>query len=125
MMPDELSRYIQDFARPRTSPHWRKGSFYSQTATYGEFYWELYEGPWYDFNNDNKEVRIAFFLHGMHHLSIAYMLRTIFYHIGVEFTLVLLDRIKKNPYLWYELRDEMDDYDRDTLFLSCLERIYV
>jgi hypothetical protein len=83
MMPDELSRYIQDFARPRTSPHWRKGSFYSQNATYGEFYWELYEGPWYDFDHENQEVKIAFFLHGMHHLSIAYMLRTLFYHDSI------------------------------------------
>jgi len=120
MMPEELSRYIQDFARPRTSPRWRKGSFYNQTATHGEFYWELYEGPWYDFHHENQEVRIAFFLHGMHHMSIAYMLRTLFYHVGVEFTLVLLDRVKKNPYLCSELSNEIDD-----TFLSCLERIYV
>jgi len=37
----------------------------------------------------------------------------------------LLNRVKKNPYLWSELSNEMTLYDRDTLFLSCLERIYV
>ena len=125
MMPDDLSRYIQDFARPRTSPQWRKGSFYCQNATYGELYWELYDGPWYDFNHDNQEIRIAFFLYGMHSLSIAYMLRTLFYHVGDGFTLTLLDRIKKNPYLWSELRDEMADYDRDTLFVSFLNNLVI
>ena len=27
MMPTELSRYIQDFARPRSRPDWRQGSY--------------------------------------------------------------------------------------------------
>jgi hypothetical protein len=113
MMPDEISRYIQDFARPRTSPQWRKGSYYHQQATYGELYWELFEGPWYDFNHTD-EIMMAYFMHGMHHLSIAYMLRTLFQHKGEDFTLALFDRIKCTP-LWMELLDE----------LGHLERIYV
>ena len=122
-MPDEISRYIQDFARPRTNPQWRKGSLYCQRATYGEFYWELFEGPWYDFDHSD-EIMIAYFIHGMHNMSIAYMLRTLFYRKGDDFTLVLFDRVKKNPYLWSELRDEITDYD-DTYFLDNLERMYV
>ena len=119
MMPDELSRYIQDFARPRTSPQWRKGSYYCQHATYGEFYWELFEGPWYDFNNTD-EIMIAYFMHGMHNMSIAYMLRMLFYSKGETFTLLLYDRVKRTP-LWYELLDEM--YGHDPVFH--LERIYL
>jgi hypothetical protein len=125
MMPDEISRYIQDFARPLTSPHWRKGSFYSQSATYGEFYWELFEGPWYDFHHENQEVKIAFFLHGMRTMSISYMLRFLFHHVGDDFTLLLFDRVKRNATIWYDLLEEMRGYDRDTLFVANLERIYV
>lgn len=124
MMPDELSRYIQEFARPRTNPQWRKGSFYCQHATYGEFYWELFEGPWYDFDNTN-EIMMDYFMHGMHNMSIAYMLRTLFYHKGEVFTLLLFDRVKHNPYLWNELRDEMTEYSRNTSFVVNLERFYV
>ena len=123
-MPDELSRYIQEFARPRTKPQWRKGSFYCQHATYGEFYWELFEGPWYDFDNTN-EIMMDYFMHGMHNMSIAYMLRTLFYHKGEVFTLLLFDRVKHNPYLWNELRDEMTEYSRNTSFVVNLERFYV
>jgi hypothetical protein len=123
-MPDELSRYIQDFARPRTNPQWRKGSYYSQHATYGELYWELFEGPWYDFDNTN-EIMIHYFMHGMHNMSIAYMLRTLFYHKGEVFTLLLFDRVKQNPYLWHDLRDEMTEYSRNTSFVVNLERFYV
>ncbi len=124
MMPDELSRYIQDFARPRTSPQWRKGSFYCQHATYGELYWELFEGPWYDFDNTN-EIMIDYFIHGMHNMSIAYMLRTLFYHKGQVFTLLLFDRVKQNHYLWDELCVEMTEYSRNTSFVVNLERFYV
>jgi len=114
MMPDEISRYIQDFARPRTSPQWRKGSYYSQQATYGELYWELCEGPWYDFQHTD-EIMIAYFMHGMRNMSIAYMLRTLFLHKGEEFTLLLFDRVKCTP-LWNELLQELGFH---------LERIYV
>lgn len=124
MMPDELSRYIQEFARPRTNPQWRKGSYYGQHATYGEFYWELFEGPWYDFDNTN-EIMIDYFMHGMHNMSISYMLRTLFYHKGEVFTLLLFDRVKHNPYLWNDLRDEITEYSRDTSFVVNLERFYV
>lgn len=124
MMPDELSRYIQDFARPCTNPNWRKGSFYCQHATYGELYWELFDGPWYDFEH-NKETMIAFFIHGMNHLSIAYILRNLFYHKGQLFTLILFDHVKRNPYLWRNLRDEMEVYNIDAYFVSNLERMYV
>jgi hypothetical protein len=120
MMPDELSRYIQDFARPRTSPHWRKGSYYCQHATYGEFYWELSDGPWYDFENTDENM-IAYFMHGMHNMSIAYMLRMLFYSKGETFTLLLYDRVKRTP-LWYELLDEM--YGHDPVVFH-LERIYL
>jgi len=124
MMPDELSRYIQDFARPCTSPQWRKGSFYCQHATYGELYWELFEGPWYDFDQTD-EIMIAYFMHGMRNMSIAYMLRTLFYHKGEVFTLLLFDRVKRNPYLWRDLRDELEVYDIDAYFVFNLERMYV
>jgi hypothetical protein len=124
MMPDELSRYIQDFARPCTRPQWRKGSFYYQHATYGEFYWELFDGPWYDFDQTD-EIMIAYFMHGMRNMSIAYMLRTLFYHKGETFTLLLFDRVKRNPYLCRELRDELEVYDIDAYFVFNLERMYV
>jgi hypothetical protein len=124
MMPDELSRYIQDFARPCTNPNWRKGSFYCQHATYGELYWELFDGPWYDFEH-NKETMIAFFIYGMNNMSITYMLRNLFYHKGQLFTLMLFDHVKKNPYLYRNLRDEMEVYDIDAYFVSNLERMYV
>jgi len=123
-MPDVLSRYIQDFARPRTSPQWRKGSYYSQHATYGEFYWEMFDGPWYDFYHEKDEIKLAYFLHGMHNMSISYMLRTLFHHVGDDFTLLLFDRIKHDPYLWNELCDEIDGYIRDSS-LHHLERFYV
>ena len=123
MMPDEISRYIQDFARPRTSPQWRKGSFYFQHATYGELYWELFDGPWYDFVNTN-EIMIDYFMHGMHNMSISYMLRTLFYHKGEVFTLLLFDRVKHNPYLWGELSIELMVYEPAS-FVVYLERIYV
>ena len=123
MMPDELSRYIQDFARPMTTPTWRKGSYYRQHATYGELYWELFEGPWYDFEH-NDETMIAYFIHGMNNMSIAYMLRNLFYHKGEVFTLMLFDRVKRNPYLWGDLRNEMEFYDIDAYFVSNLERMY-
>ena len=124
MMPDELSRYIQDFARPCTSPQWRKGSYYCQRATYGEFYWELFEGPWYDFNNTD-EIMIDYFMHGMHNMSIAYMLRMLFYHKGEVFTLLLFDRVKRHPYLWRDLRDELEVYNIDAYFVFNLERMYL
>ena len=124
MMPDELSRYIQEFAKPRTNPQWRKGSLFCQQTHFGELYWELFDGPWYDFYN-TEPIMIAFFTHGMYKMSIAYMLRTLFYHRGDELTYLLFDRVKKNPYLWNELREEMADYDRDTSFVVNLERMYV
>ena len=124
MMPDELSRYIQDFARPCTSPQWRKGSYYCQRATYGEFYWELFEGPWYDFNNTD-EIMIDYFMHGMHNMSIPYMLRMLFYSKGEVFTLLLLDRVKRHPYLWRDLRDELEVYNIDAYFVFNLERMYL
>jgi hypothetical protein len=122
MMPEEISRYIQDFARPRTSPQWRKGSYYHQQATFGELYWELFEGPWYDFINTD-EIMIAYFMHGMRNMSIAYMLRTLFYHKGKDFTLLLLDRVKRHPYLCRDLRDELEVYDIDAYFVFHLERM--
>ena len=125
MMPDDISRYIQEFARPRTSPQWRKGSFYCQHSTYGEFYWEMFDGPWYDFYHEKHEIRLAYFMYGMHNMSIAYMLRTLFYHVGDEFTLLLFERVKQNPYLWHDLRDEMTEYSRNTSFVVNLERFYV
>jgi hypothetical protein len=124
MMPDELSRIIQDFARPCTNPNWRKGSYFCQHSTYGEFHWELFDGPWYDFNHTD-DIMMDYFMHGMRNMSIAYMLRTLFYHKGEVFTLLLYDRVKQNPFLWHELRDEMEVYDIDAYFVSNLERMYL
>lgn len=123
-MPDELSRYIQEFAKPRTSPQWRKGSLFCQKTHFGELYWELFDGPWYDFHNTEPNM-LAFFSHGMYHLSIAYMLRTLFYYRGNELTRLLFNHVKQNPYLSGELWEEMLDYNRDTLFVANLERMYV
>ena len=120
MMPDELSRYIQEFAKPRTSPQWRKGSYFCQRVTYGEFYWEMFDGPWYDFHS-TEPIMISFFTHGMYRLSIAYMLRTLYYHRGKELCLLMFHHVKQHPYLWGELQDEMGDYDRDTSFVVNLE----
>ena len=124
MMPDELSRYIQEFAKPRTNPQWRKGSLFCQKTQFGELYWELFDGPWYDFYN-TEPIMISFFSHGMYHLSISYMLRTLFYHRGIDLTVLIYKHVKQNPYLSGELWEEMLDYNRDTSFIDNLERIYV
>jgi len=34
MMPDELSKLIQDFARPRTRPNWRAGGAFPSPLFY-------------------------------------------------------------------------------------------
>jgi hypothetical protein len=64
-------------------------------------------------------------MHGMYKMSIAYMLKTLFYHRGNELTHLMFQHVKKNPYLWNELREEMANYDRDTSFVANLERMYV
>jgi GH18 family chitinase len=50
------------------------------------------------------------------------------FHISLLFSSVfkqLFQHVKKNPYLWNELREEMANYDRDTSFVANLERMYV
>lgn len=124
MMPDELSRYIQEFAKPRTNPQWRKGSYFCQQTHFGELYWELFDGPWYDFYN-TEPIMISFFRHGMYHLSISYMLRTLFYYRGNDLTVLMYKNVKQDPYLFGELCEEMANYNRDTSFVVNLERMYV
>ena len=121
MMPEELSRMIQDFARPRTSPQWRKGSFFCQDSHYGEFYWEMFNGPWYEFEH-REDIMISYFLHGMHTVPIAYMLRTLFYHRGDELVQLLLKELNYCPYLKDILREEMREFDRNTKWLAIYYR---
>ena len=120
-MPEELSRMIQDFARPRTDPQWRKGSVVCQQTHFGEFYWEMFDGPWYDFNH-KEDIMIAYFIHGMNTMPIAYMLRTLFYHRGNDLCRLIYDYVMNHPDLSDELFQEMMEFDRDTLFVANLER---
>jgi len=66
-MPEEISRLIQAWARPRTRPDWREGSYMHRTVGYADLYWEVGVGrgpTWYYFWHAECEVRLAYFLHG-------------------------------------------------------------
>jgi len=64
-MPDEISRLIQDFARPQTAADWKRGSYMRRTQVgYAELYWKTWKGFWYEFHHDDEEVRAHFYLYG-------------------------------------------------------------
>ena len=121
MMPEELSRMIQDFARPRTNPQWRKGSYIYQQSYFGEFYWEMFEGPWYEFEH-KEDIMISYFIFGMNSLPIAYMLRTLFYYRGDELVQLILKELNLCSYLMNNLREEMRECDRNTKWIKIYYR---
>ena len=61
-MPTELSKLIQEFARPRCRPDWRCGSNVCRTAGFLELYWVT--TPWYDFWHPDLNRRLDYFMFG-------------------------------------------------------------
>ena len=62
-MPLELSRIIQDYARPRTRTDWRNGSLMFRTVGFDDLYWRYMDNyPWYTFTHSNPNVMVTFFL---------------------------------------------------------------
>jgi hypothetical protein len=65
-MPSEISTYIQQMAGPRTRPDWRKGSMMFRETMFSQLYWEINDGPWYEFAHPDINVCIQFYLQGWH-----------------------------------------------------------
>ena len=96
-MPTELSKLIQEFARPRSRTDWKKGSYMRRTTGYAEFYWEMCEGAWYDFDHPNPDVMIAFYYYGWinYRLSGANLLLGLSQRVDASFLLIrtMFDRM--------------------------------
>ena len=112
-MPSELSRLIQDLARPRTRPDWRRGSYMSRNVGFSQFYWECGDGPWYTYYHENFDCMLDFYKYGWYNSLVSgiQILRTLVEN-DASFSIVMaLFALMSTPENITYLRNEIREQD--------------